>query len=62
MGKNPKFSYPILEQMILSSDNMKTLSAVLTIVFSVFSKNELDHWAFAGLLRKASDRIYTISK
>lgn len=61
MPKVKKFGYAELEKMIDDATEVKTVSAVLVIAMSYIPKKDLSPYAFAGVLRKASDKIYSIS-
>lgn len=61
MVKVRKFGYAELETMIDDATDVRTVSAVIVIAMGYVPKKELSPYAFAGILRKASDKIYSIS-
>lgn len=61
MAKRVIIGLPELSQMLYDASKPKTICAVLTVAIEKWQKEELSGYAFAGLLRKASDKIYSIS-
>lgn len=61
MSKVKKFTFPQLESMIADATDIKTIAAVIVIAMGYVPKKELSPYGFAGILRKASDKIYSIS-
>ena len=61
MAKVRKFGYAELEKMIEDATDIKTVSAIIVIAMGYVPKKELSPYAFAGILKKASDKIYSIS-
>lgn len=61
MAKVKKFGYAELEQMVEDAKDIKAISAIIIIAMGYIPKKELTPYAFAGILRKASDKIYSIS-
>lgn len=61
MAKSKKFGYAELEKMVEDATDIKTVCAIIVIAMGYVPKNELSPYAFAGILRKASDKIYSIS-
>lgn len=56
--KIPVYSVVALENFIDTANDVKTVSGVLVIAMSQVAKKQLNHYAFAGLLSKASEKIY----
>lgn len=61
MAKVRKFGYVELEKMVEDATDIKTISAIIVIAMGYVPKKELSPYAFAGILKKASDKIYSIS-
>ena len=61
MPKVRKFGCAELATMIDDATDIKTVSAIIVIAMGYVPKKELSPYAFAGILRKASDKIYSIS-
>lgn len=61
MAKTRKFGYAELEKMVEDATDIKTISAIIVIAMGYVPKKELSPFAFAGILRKASEKIYSIS-
>lgn len=61
MSKVKKFTYAQLETLISDATDVKTISGIVVVAMSYVPKKELSPYAFAGILRKASDKIYSIS-
>lgn len=62
MRKKVKYDIASLNAMIDDAKEIKTVSAVIVIAMSLVAQKDLSQYAFAGLLRKASDKIYSISE
>lgn len=61
MAKNKvTYTYPMLEQLIRDANDRRTVVAIVVIAMGQYGEKKLSDFAFAGLLRKASDRIYEI--
>lgn len=52
------FSVQELEQYIVNAPNIKEVSSIIIIAMGQVSQKKLSDYAFAGLLAKASEKIY----
>lgn len=61
MARRVIIGYPELEQMLFDASTPKTIRAIITVAIEKWQKEEISGYAIAGLLRKASDKIYSMS-
>ena len=59
--KKKVFSVADFELMIDTATEVRTVSAVVVIAMGQVAEKKMSPYGFAGVLRKASDKIYSIS-